>query len=83
MIGAGLFATVRAPRNLVGPLLAAAGGAWFVGSLTGSLLYLHRGLVLHVLLVYPTGRASTGEDRAAVATRKRERAGGRPDLPGA
>lgn len=67
LLGAGLFAAVRAPSNRTGALLAAAGAAWFMGSLFDPFLYLHRGLLLHVLLVYPTGRASTAEDRVAVA----------------
>jgi hypothetical protein len=67
LLGAGLFAAVRAPSNRTGALLAGAGAAWFMGSLFDPFLYLHRGLLLHVLLVYPTGRASTAEDRVAVA----------------
>ena len=38
-------------RSRVGPLMAAAGVAWFLGSFWPAALYLHRGPLVHALLV--------------------------------
>ncbi|CAN5590502.1 sensor histidine kinase [soil metagenome] len=66
-----LFASAAAATHVsrdsfVGPLLALAGTAWFLpnfgavggeaGSLAGWALTLHRGLLIHALLSFPTGR---------------------------
>jgi signal transduction histidine kinase len=47
-------------------LLAATGFAWFAGNFAGSLLYLHRGPLVHCLLAYPSGRLRSTLDRVAV-----------------
>jgi hypothetical protein len=49
-LGLGLW-----PRT-AGRLMTAAGCAWFLGSVWAPALYLHRGPLAHLLLVYPAGR---------------------------
>jgi signal transduction histidine kinase len=56
LIGCGIVAWERRPNSRVGVLLAAAGIAWFLGSLSTAALYLHRGPLFHALLGYPSGR---------------------------
>src|SRR4051794_36342242 len=56
LLGCGLAGWDRRGRSLVGPLLAAAGVAWFLGSFWTAALYLYRGPLVHALLVYPGGR---------------------------
>src|SRR5262245_51827790 len=59
----------RRPESRVGPLLAATGFAWFLGTFATSTLEaaadfgalfvtLHRGPLVHALIAYPTGRCS-------------------------
>ena len=55
--GCGLVAWDRRPRSLVGPLLVATGGLWFVGDVGTALVYAYRGPLLHCTLTYPGGRA--------------------------
>ena len=52
----GWLAWERRERSLVGPLMAAAGVAWFLGSFVTAALYLHRGPLVHALMVYPGAR---------------------------
>src|SRR3954467_8582681 len=52
----GLVAWDRRPRSLVGPLLVATGGLWFVGDVSAALVYAYRGPLLHCTLTYPGGR---------------------------
>jgi signal transduction histidine kinase len=61
----GLVVWERIPRRTTGPLLAAAGLAWFAGDLptvgwpviaTVTLVSLHRGLLVHAILSHATGR---------------------------
>jgi signal transduction histidine kinase len=77
-VGVGLFAWYRSPDNRSGALMVATGFAWYlsllertepaflftVGFLTEN---LYVGTAVHLLLAYPTGRLSTGIDRALVA----------------
>jgi signal transduction histidine kinase len=56
LLGCGLVGWDRRRRSLVGPLLAAAGVAWFLGSVWTAALYLHRGPLVHALMVYPGAR---------------------------
>ena len=58
LVGCGIVAWERRPNSRVGVLLAAAGIAWFLGSLWTAALYLHRGPLFHALLGYPSGRAA-------------------------
>ena len=39
-----------------GPLLALAGAAWLAGDVWSTLVYAHRGPLVHALLTYPSGR---------------------------
>jgi signal transduction histidine kinase len=48
--------------------MAAAGFAWFAGSFGGWLVYLHRGPLAHLAITYPSGRAGSPVERAAIAT---------------
>jgi len=66
LIGCGLVAWERRGDSRFGPLLAAAGVAWFLGSLWPAALYLHRGPLVHALLCYPSGRVSRRFGRAVV-----------------
>lgn len=62
--GGGLHAWRR--NRGVGMLLVATGVAWFLGSVANDLLYLHRGPLVHLLLVVPMLRLRCGLDVAAV-----------------
>ena len=63
----GLLAWSQRPRSGVGPIMAAAGFAWFLGTFWGWALYLHRGPLAHLILAYPSGRLSSRLERTAVA----------------
>ena len=39
--------------------MVVTGLAWFAGDLSSALLYAHRGPLVHLLLTYPSGRASS------------------------
>ncbi|HEY6696045.1 MAG TPA: histidine kinase [Solirubrobacteraceae bacterium] len=78
-VGTGLFAWWRRPANGTGPLMAAAGFAWFATKLSASnddLLFtigialdaLFPGMIGHLLVVFPAGRAQTTAERAVVAS---------------
>jgi signal transduction histidine kinase len=63
----GLVAWERRPRSLVGPLLVATGGLWFVGGVSAAAVYGYRGPLLHLTLTYPGGRARGRVQALAVA----------------
>jgi signal transduction histidine kinase len=77
LIGGGLLALDRRPGNRIGPLMFAAGAAWFCGN-WGNLGWpwliplmflgtqLGAPLVAHFVLAYPTGRLQTTVERLAV-----------------
>ena len=76
-IGTGLFAWSRTPGNRTGPLMAAAGFAWFATSVSVShadLVHtfgiavdgLFPVLVGHLLMAFPTGRLRTRAERVVV-----------------
>ena len=67
LVGCGLVAAVRRPGNRCGVLLAAAGLAWFLGNFSDQLVYLHRGVLVHVIVTFPDGRAVSRGQRVAVA----------------
>jgi signal transduction histidine kinase len=67
LLGCGLVGWHRRERSLVGPLLAAAGVAWLLGSFMPAALYLYRGPLVHVLMVYPGARLRRPLDRLVVA----------------
>lgn len=53
LLGLGLLAASRRAWSRVGVILAAAGLAWFLGSVAGWAVYLHRGPLAQLLLTYP------------------------------
>jgi signal transduction histidine kinase len=78
LVGCGLVAWSRRPQSRTGLLLALSGIAWFLGTFAASgdsgyadfgalFLTLHRGLLVHALLSYPSGRLESWTDRSAVA----------------
>jgi signal transduction histidine kinase len=55
------------PRRLgAGWLLAATGFAWFAGNFYSSLLYIHRGPLVHALVAFAGWRVRTGPELVAV-----------------
>jgi signal transduction histidine kinase len=66
LIACGLVAWSRRGDSRSGPLLAATGFLWFIGNFTTAALYLYRGPLVHLLVTYPSGRASSRRERAAV-----------------
>ena len=62
----GLVAWSQRPGSGTGPIMAAAGFAWFLGSFGGWALYLHRGPIAHLVLSYPAGRLPSRLERGAV-----------------
>jgi signal transduction histidine kinase len=62
---AGLVVWARRPR--VAALMFAVGVAWLLGDLEGSLVFLHRGPLVQVLLAYPAGRLRGNAERLVVA----------------
>jgi signal transduction histidine kinase len=55
----GVLASARVPRSRIGPLLVAAGVAWFIGTAAGAkfeLAFLYMGFLVHALFTFPTGR---------------------------
>ena len=62
----GLVVWSRRPASRVGPLVAASGLAWFLGTLWPPAVFLVRGPLAHLLLSYPSGRLSSRLDRAGV-----------------
>jgi len=74
----GFVARRARPETWSGGLLIACGFAWFipnfsdlgpaiVGSIAAFALFLHRGLLLHLVLAYPTGRTSSLPTVVAIA----------------
>jgi hypothetical protein len=55
------------PARAAATLLAATGAAWFLGTVSSDLLYLHRGPLVHLLVAYPGWRPRSRLDLAAVA----------------
>ena len=52
----GAVAWERRPQSRTGMLLVATGAAWFLGTVFPPGIYLHRVLLVHTILSYPTGR---------------------------
>jgi signal transduction histidine kinase len=67
LIGCGLVACARRGSTGPGVLLTLAGFAWLVGGFDDSLVALHRGPLVHLLLMYPAARPRTAFERSAVA----------------
>jgi signal transduction histidine kinase len=67
LLAAGVIVWDRRTQSGVGPIMVAAGFAWFIGTFGGWGLYLHRGPLAHLVLSYPSGRARSGLERASIA----------------
>lgn len=78
LVALGLTGWILAPRAASGPLVCAAGFAWFVGNFAGADVrpaawigehgaYLHRALLAHAVLAFPRYRPTSGLS-AVVAT---------------
>jgi signal transduction histidine kinase len=65
-IVAGLLRRQRPGRSMVAALLAATGVCWFLGNFSPQLLFLHRGPLIHLMLIYPEVRPSTRRQVVAV-----------------
>jgi len=55
----GLVAWSRRPGSRAGPIMSAAGLAWFLGTLWALAVFLHRGPLAQLLISYPGGRLSS------------------------
>jgi signal transduction histidine kinase len=67
LLCAAVVAWDRRGRSRVGPLMGLAGLTWFAGNLAPSLLFIHRGPLVHLHLSYPTGRLRLRAAQATVA----------------
>ncbi|MDX6260609.1 MAG: hypothetical protein QOH84_2297 [Kribbellaceae bacterium] len=68
LFGCGLIAYRSRTGGRVGLIMVAAAACWFLGSLVGPFLFLHRGPLVHLHLSYPTGRLRRPIAKATVAT---------------
>jgi signal transduction histidine kinase len=66
LLAAGRLAWAARRQSRVGVILAAAGFAWFLGTFGGWALYLHRGVLAHLILSFPEGRLPSRAQRAQV-----------------
>ncbi len=66
LLACGAVAWSLRPASRVGPLMALAGFTWFLGTIFGPALFLHRGPLVHLHLSYPTGRLPTRLARGVV-----------------
>jgi hypothetical protein len=67
LIALGLVIWARRSQSGVGPIMAASGFAWFLGTFGGWALYLHRGFLAHLVLSYPSGRLRSRLELGSVA----------------
>ncbi len=56
LLAAGFAMWVWRRSSGSGPLIALAGAAWLAGDVWSTLVYAHRGPLVHALLTYPSGR---------------------------
>jgi hypothetical protein len=56
LVGLGLVAWSRRSESWAGPIMVGAGLAWFLGTVAGWAVYLHRGPLAQLVLTYPSGR---------------------------
>ena len=76
VIAAGVVGWVSRPSSRCGPLLVMAGLTWFLGNLAGgggviggigaASTFAYRGVLIHLLLTFPTGRIRSRSVTAAV-----------------
>src|SRR5262249_27953295 len=62
----GLTAWSRRPGSRTGPIMTAAGFAWFLGTLWAPAVFWHRGPLAQLLVCYPDGRLSSRLQRVGV-----------------
>src|SRR5215813_4374756 len=62
----GLMAWSRRPGSRAGAVMAAAGFAWFLGTLWAPAVFWHRGPLAQLLVCYPDGRLSSRLQRVGV-----------------
>ena len=82
LAGSGLAAWLLAPRSRIGPLLVAAAGAWFLGTLVGAstpfgrtdlgrtagfLVQSHAGFLVQAIVTWPFGRITRPTQLVVVA----------------
>jgi signal transduction histidine kinase len=69
LLGLGLVASSLRKKSWTGLLLGCAGVVWFAGTFGGWLVYLHRGVLAQLVLVFPGARLvpSSRLERAAIA----------------
>jgi signal transduction histidine kinase len=60
----GLMAWSRRPGSRAGAIMAAAGFAWFLGTLWAPAVFWHRGPLAQLLISYPGGRLSSRLEQA-------------------
>src|SRR5215472_10120860 len=63
----GLMAWSRRPSSKAGAIMAAAGFAWFLGTLWAPAVFWHRALLAQLLISYPSGRLSSRLQRVGAA----------------
>src|SRR5204863_6005186 len=56
LLACAAVALVQRPQSLSGPLAGLAAATWFAGDLSGTLVYAHRGPLVHLLLSFPGDR---------------------------
>jgi signal transduction histidine kinase len=66
LLGFGATTHLRRPGSLTGVWLVLAGLTWFAGTLGWPFVYPHRGLLVLVILSYPSGRLRRSSFAAAV-----------------
>ena len=66
LLASGAVAWERRPQSRTGVLLVATGAAWFLGTAFPPGTYLHRALLVHTILSYPTGRLTSRPAQAVV-----------------
>jgi signal transduction histidine kinase len=66
LVAGGALAWHRRPESRVGGIMSLAGLTWFLGTLWGPAVFLHRGPLVHLHLSYPTGRTPTRLARGVV-----------------
>jgi signal transduction histidine kinase len=66
-LASAVIAWQRRPQSRLGPIMCLGGLTWFAGSIWSSLVFLHRGPLVHLHLSYPTGRLRWRPAAATVA----------------
>jgi len=67
LVALGFLASRKQPRYAVGWILAAAGVAWFIGTLAGWAVFLHRAPLAQLILTYPATRLWPASRNGALA----------------